>query len=106
MLLDSGFGMYRDISENICKAEVLRNVLPFITQRYISQWTADINRENARTGNGGNKLRFYRTFKQVFNVESYCKIIFNRSHRGALAKFRSGTAPIAIETGLNVNERK
>ena len=71
---------------------------------------ADINRQNARTGNGGNKLRFYRTFKQVFNVESYCKIIFNISHRGTLAKFRSGSAPIAIETGryngLNVNERK
>ena len=36
--------------------------------------------------------------------------MFNRSHRGAFAKFKSGTAPIAIETGrykgLNVMERK
>ena len=36
--------------------------------------------------------------------------MFNRSHRGAFAKFRSGTAPIAIETErykrLNVMERK
>ena len=106
-LLGSSFGMYRDINENRCKVEVLRNVLRFIIQRYINQWTADINRENACMGNGENKLRFYRTFKQVFYVESYCKIMFNRLHR---EQFRSGTAPIAIKTGryngLNVNERK
>ena len=98
-LLDSGFSIQRFISENKCKAEVLRKVIPFITQRYINQWTTDIIRENARIGNGGNKLRLYRTFKQDFNVESCCKTVFNRSHRGALAKLRSGTVPVAIETG-------
>ena len=39
-------------------------------------------------------------------MESYCKTVFNRSHRGALAKVRSGTAPIEIETRLNINDRK
>ena len=57
MLIDSGFGIYTDISQNVRKVEILRNVLPFITQRYIDQWTADINRQNARTGTGGNKLK-------------------------------------------------
>ena len=35
---------------------------------------------------------------------------FNRAHRGSLAKFWSGTAPIAIETGrynvMNIIDRK
>ena len=110
MLIDSGFGIYNDISRDVCKVEILRNVLPFITQRYIDQWTADLNRQNARAGTGWNKFRFYRTYKTDFNVETYYKTVFNRSHRGALTKFRSGTAPIAIETGrcngVNITDRK
>ena len=56
MLIDSDYGIYTDISQNVRKVEILRNVLPFITQRYIDQWTADINRQNACTGTCGNKL--------------------------------------------------
>ena len=59
---------------------------------------------------GHNKLRLYKTFKQDLKAEIYCTSVFNSSHRGAFAKFRSGTAPIVIETGryerLNVIERK
>ena len=58
--------MYRDISKNICKAEVLRNVLLFITQRYINQWTADIRRENARTGNGGINFDFIEFLSRFY----------------------------------------
>ena len=112
MLIDSGFGIYTNICQNVRKVEILRNVLPFITPRYIDHWTADMIRQNARTGTGGNKLRFCRKFKTYFNVESYCKTAFNRDTRGGggLGKFRSGTAPIAIETGhyngVNINFRK
>ena len=71
---------------------------------------ADINRESSRSGTGGNKPRLYKTFKQNFEVETYCTSVYNRSHRGALAKFRSGTAPIAIKTGrysgVCIDERK
>ena len=35
ILIDSGFGIYTDISQNVRKVEILRNVLPFIKQRYI-----------------------------------------------------------------------
>lgn len=85
-------------------------MLPYISQEYINRWAVEVNRNSSRSGTGGNKLRLYRTFKQDFVVEKYCTSIFNRSHRGALAKFRSGTAPIALETGryngLEVSERK
>ena len=43
-------------------------------------------------------------------MESYCKTVFNTTRRGALAKFRSGSAPIPIETGrynrVSINNRK
>ena len=109
-LTESGFPVYSNINGSINKSSVLNNVLPFITQTYIDQWVVDVNRDSSRSGTGGNKLRLYKTFKQDFKVETYCTSVFNRSHRGAFAKFRSGTAPTAIETGrykgLNVMERK
>ena len=47
--------------------------------------------------------------KKDFEPEPYCFEILSRKHRGALAKFRSGTAPIKVETGwyqtLNLSER-
>ena len=47
--------------------------------------------------------------KNEFHVEPYCLEILSRKHRGALAKFRSGTAPIKVETGryqnLDLSER-
>ncbi|MES9880789.1 MAG: reverse transcriptase family protein [Sedimenticola sp.] len=109
MLKSFGSDIFCRIDQFISKAQVLNTVLPLLTDKYISQWSADVSRVDSRTGRGGNKLRLYMTFKHEYCVESYCKQVFNRSHRGALSKFRSGTAPIALEhgryTGLPVNER-
>ena len=66
-------------------------------------WLSDVNRINGRNGQGRNKLRLYRKFKQEFCTESYCYKVINRNYRGALAKFRSGTAPIRIEIGRYIN---
>ena len=42
--------------------------------------------------------------KTDFHVEPYCLEILSKKHRGALvAKFRSGTAPIKVETGRYQN---
>ena len=41
--------------------------------------------------------------KKDFQVEPYCLEILSRKHMGALAKFRSGTAPIKVETGRYQN---
>ena len=60
-------------------------------------------------GTGGNKLRTYKLFKQIFQAENYCKVIMWSCHRSAFAKFRCGVAPIRLETGrdegLPVDER-
>ena len=41
--------------------------------------------------------------KSDFQVEAYCLEIISRKHRGSLAKFRSGTALIKVETGRYQN---
>jgi hypothetical protein len=70
-----------------------------LSQRYRDTWHQSIMREGARRGQGRNKLRTYRLFKQQFRTECYVKQVTNKSHRRALALFRSGTARIRIETG-------
>ena len=52
---------------------------------------------------GGNKLRTYRQMKNDLHAKPYCFEIMSRKHRGSLDKFRSGTAPIKIETGRYQN---
>ena len=78
-------------------------------ENFVEKWYGDLNRTSSRRGTGGNKLRTYRQMKSDFHVESYCLDILSRKHRGSLAKFRSGTAPIKVETGryrnLDLSER-
>ena len=54
-----------------------------ISQAYIDQWGADVNRESSRSETGGNKRSLYKTFKHNFEVETYCISVYYRSHRGA-----------------------
>ena len=55
------------------------------------------------------KLRTFVTYKNEFGVDPFVFKILNRGHRSVLAKFRSGTLPLEIETGrwrgTPVNER-
>ena len=47
--------------------------------------------------------------KSDFQVEPYCLEIIYRKHRGSLAKFRSDTVPVRVQTGryqnLDLSER-
>ena len=47
----------------------------------------------------GNKLRTYRQHKNVLKTEHYVTCNLSRGHRRTLAKFRSCSLPLAIETG-------
>ena len=51
----------------------------------------------------GNKLRTYCLFKNTFETEPYVQSIMSRQYRSALAKFRCGVAPLALETGRYTN---
>ena len=80
-----------------------------VFEDFVQKWHSDLNRNSARSCTGGNKLRTYRLMKNDFHAEPYCFEIMSRKHRGSLAKFRSGTVPIKIETGryqnLDLSER-
>ena len=39
-------------------------------EKFKSNWQNDVNRDTARNGNGGNKLRRYKTFKTDYVVET------------------------------------
>jgi len=99
MLKDYNLERFCNIDIPIQKHDIYASVLPKILDSFKQDWLNDVNRETARNGNGHNKLRLYRTFKQTYETEGYCRTIFNRSYRGAIALFRSGTAPIGIELG-------
>ncbi len=59
-----------------------------IFQSYLTEWNKSISRTESIRGQGGNKLRVYKTFKQEFGVEPYNETNIPRSHRRALALFR------------------
>ena len=76
---------------------------------YTEKWKNELNRARARRGNRLNKLKTYRTFKSIFEMETYVKMIMPFSWCSAFAKFRAGVAPLRLETGryenLVVNQR-
>ena len=51
----------------------------------------------------GNKLRTYRLFKYGVVTEQYVKNYMPRHHRSVLAKLRSGSLQLCIETGRRNN---
>ena len=64
-------------SAELCDMNVEISKMTLITQQFVDQWLVDVNRNESRTGNGGYKLRTYRSFKQNFQLENYCKSVFN-----------------------------
>ena len=62
--------------------------------RFECQWSDEVNRDQSRTGNGGNKLRSYKVFINEFLTETYVKLIHPAKQRSAFCKFRSGVSPL------------
>ena len=46
-----------------------------------------------------DKMRTYRTFKNMFNTEIYVKCSMSRSERSFVSQLRFGILPLGIETG-------
>jgi hypothetical protein len=90
---------YTSIEHYICKQKLVDSIKRAALDRFKCQWSDTVNKVQARTGNGGNKLRTYKLFKTEFKTESYVKMILPTKHRSSLCKFRSGVAPLRIETG-------
>ena len=82
---------------------LIEQVTTALMESHNRQWSTDLNRVIAVSGNGRNKLRTYRTFKDTYIVEHYCKMNLPYPHRSAFSKFRCGVAPIRLETGRYEN---
>ena len=70
-----------------------------LVRRDKDEWVKDLDREGAKRGEGGNKLRTYRLFKSDICFEPYLANVFDVRKRAMLFKFRAGVAPLRIETG-------
>jgi uncharacterized protein YeaO (DUF488 family) len=92
-----------DVHDGISAAAVRRAVDTRLSECTHAEWSAAVNREEAIRGPGRNKLRLYRTFKTEFGTENYVRDVLAGRQRSALAKFRCGVAPIALETGRYTN---
>lgn len=79
----------------------MREVKQTLASSFFEHWGRRLFTDTARSGS--NKLRTYRKFKLSYGPEPYLFQNLPISHRSALAKFRSGTAPIRIETGRYEN---
>lgn len=88
------------ISENIddYTFEIIRRR---ILDNYYQTWYSGIN--------DSPRLRSYALFKHSFNREKYLDIIHENKFRYSLARFRTSSHRLAIETGrftnININER-
>lgn len=83
----------------INKRYVIAKIQDKLHNDFLEKWSQDINRDTALRGNGRNKLRTYKLFKHVYRSEPYVTNILPFKHRSAFAKFRSGVAPLRLETG-------
>ena len=59
-----------------------------------------ICRVSKNTWRGGNKLRTYRRFESDVYTEPYLLHVVDDRKPALLLKFRSGDAPLPIETGI------
>ncbi len=65
-----------------------------LSEHYEVDWFAKVTRTTTLNGQGGNKRRTYRLFKNEIKCEHYLKCILNGCHRITLAKCRCDVAPI------------
>jgi hypothetical protein len=100
------FFMENNINVMLNTDNLSRNCINIVSERVWNlnydkyyKWKTDLQRETARREEGGNKLRTYRTFKDSPFTETYVNELLPPRHRRAMAQFRTGVAPIRVETG-------
>jgi hypothetical protein len=81
------------------KTSMIRDINKKVFDQVNGNWHEQLAKEEANHGRGRNKLRLYRRYKCLLAPEPYLTSCVKQIHRKALAKFRCGVAPLAIETG-------
>ena len=86
-----------DIKSEVYYVHVKKDLVDKLAKYIENEWLTDINRLEGKNGQGQNKLRTYRMFKQCIYPETYVTTSLCKKYRRALASFRAGVAQINIE---------
>ena len=104
ILYDCNLGHLYDSNDPtsiMCKTQILSTVKSKLLSQQKSKWEENVLSQD--------KLRFYRLFKNSFEVENFVKISLTCSQRSLLCQLRYSTLPLRIETGrynkIPVHER-
>ena len=84
---------------NGCNQTLRNAIMCTYRDQFIQKWHSDLMREHSLDGNGGNRLRTYREFKTIFQLEQYIINVTNTSLRSALTQLRVGCHGLEIERG-------
>ena len=101
-LLDLRLGWVLD--DEVTDSVFIQAVDGSMLNKVKTKWTSELWREEAKTGNGRNKLRSFRHLKTEFCTEPYITSILPRSARSAFEKIRCGVAPLQIELVILVRQ--
>jgi hypothetical protein len=72
-----------------------------LCEREHTSWKESLFNDPHNRG-GGNKLRTYRKFKNILQLEKYLQCITNRDARRRLCQLRTSTHKLSIETGRHM----
>ena len=86
-----------DVSNKIMFKDIVYDLNTILYNHCQEKWLIDVNRVEAKRGDGRNKLRTYKLFKENFETECYVYLNIRKKYRRAFALFRTGIAPINIE---------
>ena len=95
-----------------CDRNLRNAIMCSYRDQFIQEWHSNLMREYSLSGEGGNKLRTYRTFKKNFLLEPYLVNVTRTSFRVSITRLRIGCHSREIEVGryhkpkrLSVSER-
>ena len=88
-----------NLAEQIGKKNLVTHISNAVNSFVENRWKEAIFNDKRKNPNARNKLRTYRTFKSTYGTAQYVNTFMKKCNRRALALFRSGCAPIGIETG-------
>ena len=75
MFTQVGFSyLFEASSDTLSKRFIQDSINTHLKTQFNVDWKSDLERENARRGNGRNKLRTYRQFKSEYCKENYVGI--------------------------------
>jgi exonuclease III len=87
------------LEDNIDNNVPIHNIVRELKNRFTNYWRTKAFGISNKQANNSKKLRCYETFKQCISVEKYLDTISNAEARRAMAKFRTSSHNLRIETG-------